>query len=202
MFVISALLGSGQHFLFLLRLLLFLFLLLLTSVQQGAALTSWPLVSRLRQHEPQLHGGSDLLRLLRTFRHPAKRGDSQPGGQVHAGVHEEPGRLPGGEERPQGEPRPTPCPAGGVVFAIDLLFWLPPACPPLSSPPRGSAVSPSTWRPWSQVSCSSSWCRWFCSSSRRAGPSRKPSTTALSPSAPSASGTLWQVQLVSALDQR
>lgn len=86
---------------------LFLLLHIFPCTQQGAAIISWPLVSRLRQHEPKFHGSSDLLRLLCTFWHPAKCGGAQSGGQVHAGVNEEPGRLPGGEERTQGEPPKT-----------------------------------------------------------------------------------------------
>lgn len=73
----------------------------------------------------------------------------------------------------------------GVFFTADLISWP----KPLHSP-RGSVVSPSTWRPLSQASCSSSWCRWLCSSSRKAGPTLKLYTTASSPSAPLALGTL------------
>lgn len=58
---------------------------------------------RLWEHQPQHHGGSDLLRVLRSVWRPAQRGGAQQGGQVHAGYREEHLRFPAGEDRPKGE---------------------------------------------------------------------------------------------------
>lgn len=162
--------------------------LLLTSVQQVASLTAQ--CFRLRQHKPQLHGGSDLLRVLRTFRNTTQHGGAQQGRQVHAGLREEHRQLPGGEDRRQGEDT-----FGPLLFLL-CRGSLMTACPVLAPPPSRSApVFSSTWCSTCLGPSSSSWCPWSSSSSRRAGPTRRPSTTASSPSAPSASGTLWQVRL-------
>lgn len=68
-------------------------------------------------------------------------------------------------------------------------------CSPPSHPCRGVPVSLSTSCLTCQEHFCSSLCRWLCSNNRRAGPTPRLSTTASSPSAPSALGTLWQVLL-------
>lgn len=66
--------------------------------------------------------------------------------------------------------------------------------PPLSHLRRGVPAFLSIWCLTCQEQLSSLLCPWSCFSSRRAGLTPRPSTTALSPSVPLVLETLWQVK--------